>query len=176
MTLPIKSRKEALERSATNLVDAGALLIVVRSGISRRRIPAAINAVAMAINQDVKALRPKVALATSKYLLTLIQGNESALLLQWTKHGATVESVEHELLANSRVPLPPLREQIDIVSFVDDEAANINTTIAFTRRSITLLNELRIRLIADVVTGKLDVREAAARLPEEPEENEEPGE
>jgi hypothetical protein len=34
-------------------------------------------------------------------------------------------------------------------------------------REIELLREYRIRLVADVVTGKLDVREAAARLPEE---------
>jgi len=37
---------------------------------------------------------------------------------------------------------------------------------------IKLLREYRTRLIADVVTGKLDVREAAARLPEEMEEPE----
>jgi type I restriction enzyme S subunit len=35
------------------------------------------------------------------------------------------------------------------------------------RRGIDLLREYRTRLIADVVTGKLDVREAAARLPAE---------
>ena len=29
------------------------------------------------------------------------------------------------------------------------------------------MREYRTRLVADVVTGKLDVREAAARLPEE---------
>ena len=34
----------------------------------------------------------------------------------------------------------------------------------------SLLREYRTRLIADVVTGKLDVREAAARLPDEVEE------
>jgi type I restriction enzyme S subunit len=39
-------------------------------------------------------------------------------------------------------------------------------------REIRLLREYRTRLIADVVTGKLDVREAAARLPEEAEEPE----
>ena len=33
-------------------------------------------------------------------------------------------------------------------------------------RQIDLLHEYRTRLIADVVTGKLDVREAAAALPE----------
>ena len=35
-----------------------------------------------------------------------------------------------------------------------------------TRREIDLLHEYRTRLIADVVTGKLDVRDAAAALPE----------
>ena len=37
-------------------------------------------------------------------------------------------------------------------------------------REIVLLYEYRARLIADVVTGKLDVREASARLPDEVEE------
>ncbi len=40
------------------------------------------------------------------------------------------------------------------------------------QREINLLREYRTRLIADVVTGKLDVREAAARLPDEAEEPE----
>ena len=35
------------------------------------------------------------------------------------------------------------------------------------RRKISLLREYRTRLISDVVTGKLDVREAAAALPDE---------
>ena len=35
------------------------------------------------------------------------------------------------------------------------------------RRQIELIQEYRTRLIADVVTGQLDVREAAARLPNE---------
>ena len=42
-----------------------------------------------------------------------------------------------------------------------------NTAIANSSRQIDLLKEYRTRLIADVVTGKIDVREAAARLPEE---------
>ena len=37
---------------------------------------------------------------------------------------------------------------------------------ATAQRQIELLREYRTRLIADVVTGKLDVREAAANLPE----------
>ena len=41
-----------------------------------------------------------------------------------------------------------------------------------TQREIDLLREYRTRLIADVVTGKLDVREAAARLPDEVDDSE----
>jgi hypothetical protein len=43
-------------------------------------------------------------------------------------------------------------------------------------REVSLLREYRTRLIADVVTGKLDVREAAARLPDGTAEPEPPDE
>ena len=41
---------------------------------------------------------------------------------------------------------------------------DLNDAISAARREIDLLREYRARLIADVVTGKLDVREVAARL------------
>jgi type I restriction enzyme S subunit len=43
----------------------------------------------------------------------------------------------------------------------------LNTGITHLEREISLLREYRTRLTADVVTGKLDVRQAAARLSEE---------
>ena len=61
---------------------------------------------------------------------------------------------------------PPESEQSAIVGFLDNETGSIGSAIASTRREIDLLHEYRTRLIADVVTGKLDVREAAAALPE----------
>ena len=64
----------------------------------------------------------------------------------------------------------PLVKQRAIVEHVDRATADINAAIARTRRQIDLLQEYRTRLIADVVTGKLDVREAAALLPDDPED------
>ena len=43
----------------------------------------------------------------------------------------------------------------------------MNAAISRLEREVELLREYRTRLAADVVTGKLDVREAAARLPDE---------
>jgi len=61
---------------------------------------------------------------------------------------------------------PPPEEQHAIVGFVSKESKNARRSIDITHSQIDLLNEYRTRLIADVVTGKLDVREAAARLPD----------
>jgi len=62
---------------------------------------------------------------------------------------------------------PGLEEQDNIVEFVEEASSPSDRAVAQAHRAISLLREYRTRLIADVVTGKLDVREPAARLPEE---------
>jgi type I restriction enzyme S subunit len=61
----------------------------------------------------------------------------------------------------------PITEQKAIVEFVTSETFILTSAIDRYEREITLLREYRTRLVADVVTGKLDVREAALLLPEE---------
>ena len=68
------------------------------------------------------------------------------------------------------VAIPPVPEQAAIVSFLDRTTAALDAATASAQRETALLREYRTRLIADVVTGKLDVRAAAARLPDEVEE------
>jgi type I restriction enzyme S subunit len=72
-----------------------------------------------------------------------------------------------------RVALPSAPEQTAIVEHLDAQTAKIDAAMAAARREIELLREYRTRLIADVVTGKVDVREVAAQLPEEPPEERE---
>jgi len=71
-----------------------------------------------------------------------------------------------------KVLLPPPDEQTLIVLAVRGGIAPLVSAMSSTQREIELLREYRTRLIADVVTGKLDVREAAARLPDAVEEPE----
>jgi type I restriction enzyme, S subunit len=68
--------------------------------------------------------------------------------------------------------VPPVPEQRTIVEHVRGLTNKLLGTISRALREIDLLREYRIRLIADVVTGKLDVRAAAAKLPEETDEPE----
>lgn len=165
--------QRAIRESSTNLVATGSILMVVRSGILQRKIPIAICSREVTLNQDMKALTPQGSLTTG-YFVLLVRGCEKLLLSEWTKQGATVESIEHQFLANSKVPIPPPREQIEIERLVESETQPLNTAIARTEREIALMQEYRTRLTADVVTGKLDVRAAAAKLPDLPTDNLEP--
>ncbi len=61
---------------------------------------------------------------------------------------------------------PTPEEQRSIVEYLAETTSKTGAAIQGASRQIDLLRELRTRLIADVVTGKLDVREAAARIPD----------
>ena len=71
-----------------------------------------------------------------------------------------------------RLALPPLcTNKTAIVEYLDKGYCQRRLhDQPYARRQIELLHEYRTRLIADVVTGKLDVREAAARLGEQADE------
>ncbi|WP_420635690.1 restriction endonuclease subunit S [Candidatus Palauibacter sp.] len=69
------------------------------------------------------------------------------------------------LLATT-VHLPPEREQKLICDWIVQHVARLEDATGRLLRELQLIDEYRTRLIADAVTGKLDVREAAARLPE----------
>lgn len=65
------------------------------------------------------------------------------------------------------IAVAPPAEQSEIVEHFMEQTAPLRNAIARTEREIILLREYRTRLIADVVTGKLDVRVVAAQLPAE---------
>jgi type I restriction enzyme, S subunit len=82
--------------------------------------------------------------------------------------GSTFKRINISEIKTLSVTVPPKHEQDAICEFLDAGMVGYDTAISRLKREIELLREYRTRLIADVVTGKLDVREAAARLPDEP--------
>lgn len=71
-----------------------------------------------------------------------------------------------------RLPVPPAEERLKIIEHIRGVTSDLDHAREAAHREIELLREFRTRLVADVVTGKLDVREAAASLPDEPEDTE----
>ena len=97
--------------------------------------------------------------------------SDRAMVAQYLVCSKGVGSIQRNLywphLRRAAILVPPKAEQAAIVRFLLEATASLGAIIARTSREIDLVRELRTRLIADVVTGKLDVREAAARLSEE---------
>ena len=149
--------EKAVLESSTNFVSSGALLMVVRSGILQRTIPVAINDVMVTLNQDMKALKFNKKMAVD-FCCYYIVGNENALLLEWSKEGATVESIEYEYLANGLIPVPPMTEQLAIIQYLSSEMQKFSQLKANAGIGIKLLEERKTALISAAVTGKIDVR------------------
>ena len=76
--------------------------------------------------------------------------------------GITIMHVYSSQLKYIRLALPPLSEQAEIGEFLEKATRTANNAIDNAKQQIDLMNEYRTRLIADVVTGQLDVRSADA--------------
>ena len=156
----------ALKETGISVIADEAVLIVVRGMILARTFPTAITRVPVAINQDMKALVPRSELSVD-YFALLLMGIQRELLelVEIAGHGTCC--LRTDSWSAFCLPIPPLKEQGAIRRFLADELAVSAAAISRLEREINLLREYRTCLVTDVVTGKLDIREAAARLPDE---------
>ena len=107
-----------------------------------------------------------------KFVSYLAQSNAFTDRVTAESVGIAYPAIAESRLSSFHVCVPPLAEQAAIVKYLDKATAGVDADIARARRHIELLREYRTRLIADVITGKLDVREAAENLPDEPKRTE----
>ena len=82
--------------------------------------------------------------------------------------GSANPTLNRNVVHPELVAFAPLDEQVAITLYLDQAVNKTEQTIMRLEREISLLREYRTRLVADVVTGKLDVRPAACQLPAEP--------
>ena len=112
-------------------------------------------------------LRCNLSAVTPAFFQLVFSSRGIADMLSLSSIGATMANLNAGTVARQRLPLPPRDEQEGIVQFIENAAHTAEDAISRLQREINLLGEYRTRVTADVVTGKLDVRDAAARLPDE---------
>jgi type I restriction enzyme S subunit len=66
-----------------------------------------------------------------------------------------------------KVPVPPIEEQQKIVTYLNETLYKTNFAITNIEKELQLVEAYRNRLMSDIVTGQLDVRDIALRLPDE---------
>lgn len=124
------------------------------------------------VNQHVALVRPSKSEIHPRYLAFTLYSEVGRIQFKSVEYGGTKQGLSLDDVKSALLPLPPIEEQVRICSAVDDRIEGLRRATESAEIETNLLQEFRTRLIADVVTGKLDVREAAARLPEETEEPE----
>ena len=68
------------------------------------------------------------------------------------------QNINYEILKNKRIPLPSIEEQREIVTYIDQRTADIDHLVVELTNQVERLKEYKQRLIADVVTGKINVQ------------------
>lgn len=155
---------DALAETSLRLIDAPAVLMVVRGMILARKVPVARTIRPVTINQDMKALVCGPEISTN-YLTAYLACAHNGLFPLIDEAGHGTRRLPTERWRELATAVPPLPEQNAITRYVDRVTADTAAAKDRADRQVSLLREYRVRLIADVVAGKVDVREAAANLP-----------
>ena len=116
---------------------------------------------------DMYPLRPRNSLQ-SGYLFWLLLSTGFTAWSVLQSDRVAMPKINRQTLNNMHIPLPPLSEQASIVQHLIEATAKASSAIDRAHSQIDLMNEYRTRLIADVVTGQLDVRGTATQLPAAP--------
>ena len=142
-------------------------LVLTRKGSIGKCKVAAKNMVPGIIDSDTIRVRLDEKLVLRRFVVVLLhQATYSQQQIEVLQRGAVVGGLNTAAIAALCVVVPPVREQAAIVRVITSKMATLNAAVDAVCCQIEHVKEYRTRLIADVVTGKLDVREAAAGLPE----------
>ena len=150
-------------------VQTGSVLVAITGQGKTRGISAALDTEAT-INQHVAYVTPRNDVIGAEYLQLALSAAYRELRAISDDSGSTKGALTCWDISHFRVPLPPRAEQAEITLATRQATKTLESTSAKAAQEVMLAREYRTRLIADVVTGKLDVRAAAARLPDEVEE------
>ncbi len=120
----------------------------------------------------VAVLKLKRHKVLSDYLALVLNSPRCYEQSQLFTRGATNQDLGLGRMKGIWFALPPISEQNALFDALAERTKYLRSAVDHARREIHLLREYHTRLIADVVTGKLDVREAASRLPDAAEEPE----
>ncbi len=142
-------------------VPTGSVLVAI-TGQGKTRGMSAVLGMEATINQHIAFITPRVPVASAEFIHLALSAAYLQFRASSEDSGSTKGAITCEDLKRFKIAIPPTPEQEALVSHIQTETHTLNIAITRLDREISLLREYRTRLVADVVTGKLDVRPAAA--------------
>jgi type I restriction enzyme S subunit len=150
--------QKALNECHLPIVPANSILIGI-TGQGKTRGMAALLGMECTINQHLAYITIKKSFMSPNFLHWAIQSGYNELRTISEGTGSTKGALTCNDVGKFKIPVPPLLEQSKIVRFLENKEIEIDNAIVRAEKEIELIQEYRTRLIADVVTGKVDVRD-----------------
>ena len=93
-----------------------------------------------------------------KYLFYYLISSSFIDVVNSSTYGAKMPRANWDFIGNCPITIPPKEEQKEIFKYLDSVFIKIDSLIRNTEQIVERLRELKTRLISDVVTGQIDVR------------------
>ena len=96
-----------------------------------------------------------------KYYLYVFDKDMSSCVisqLRYLSNGSIMDGLNSTIVKKVYIPLPPIDEQKEIISFLDEKCSEIDKLISIKQKKIENLNEYKKSLIYEYVTGKKEAR------------------
>lgn len=119
---------------------------------------------AVYVNQHVALVRPNKERIYPRFLSYALHSEVGRLQFKTGEYGGTKQGLGLDDVKSAIIPVPPIQEQIAICSELDTKVTEIEIAIKHINYEVKLLREYRSRLLTNVVTGKLDVREVLPNM------------
>jgi type I restriction enzyme S subunit len=136
---------------------AGSVLVAI-TGQGKTRGMSAVLGTEATINQHLAFITPRAPVALPQFIHSGLCAAYRQLRALSEDSGSTKGAITCEDLKRFKLVIPPIEEQTKLVAHIQSETRDLTSAISRLEREIDLLREYRTRLVADVVTGKLDVR------------------
>jgi type I restriction enzyme, S subunit len=149
--------QEALSECHLPIVKVDSVLMAI-TGQGKTRGMTAVLQIEATINQHLAFITPQKKTVISEYLHFALSAAYSELRNLSDNSGSTKGALTCDDIKKFEIPLPSLEEQQQILTFIERETAIIHKAISTIEQEIELILEYRTSLIADCVTGKIDVR------------------
>lgn len=158
-----KVTERAIAETGLDVVPAGSILLVTRSGILARMLPIGLTTVPVVINQDLKALTP-VADVDAAFLQHQLIYLAPAILEHSLKPGTTVESLEFAALLRFEVALPPLAEQQAIAQRLTAINQSLDSTRTQLESALIMLDAYKRAVLIRALSGHWDEARSAQEV------------
>ena len=146
--------EQAYEECSVSLIPRGTVIMGM-IGQGKTRGMSAFLDIEACINQNLAAIIPKTGL-DGRFLHHMLTAFYQPI--RESGRGSNQEALNCDIISSIRLPFPCLDEQKAISKDLDHRLGKTARIIQEQQRQIDLIQEYRTRLIADVVTGKVDVR------------------